>query len=137
MKVSSRLLFLTVSCLLMAIVASCRSLDVKKDYWTLAGSWKEEWGAEDVKYNDIYQIAHLGGNKLAITCKGKANCIISGVSYDKKILRLQLEIRDNKYKTGSATVQYELKLTQSPLVLTGTAVNHENKTIPVRWLKEE
>lgn len=137
MKVSSRLLLLTVSCLLMAVVSSCRSLGVKKDYRTLAGSWKEEWGAEDVKYNDIYQIAHLGGNKLAITCKGKANYIISGVSYDKKTLRLQLEIRDNKYKTGSATVQYELKLTQSPSVLTGTAVNHENKTIPVRWLKQE
>jgi hypothetical protein len=130
-------LLLIIGCLLMMTVSSCRSFGFKKDYQNLTGSWKEEWGADDVTYNDIYQIAYLGGNKLAITCKGRPNYVISSIAYDKKILRLQLEIRDNKYKTGSATVQYELKLIQSPSVLSGTAINHENKTISVKWVKQE
>lgn len=121
----------------MITLSSCRSFGVNRDYQSLAGSWKEDWGADDVKYNDIYQIAYLGGNKLAITCKGRPNYIITSIAYEKKVLRMQLEIRDNKYKTGTATVQYELKPTQLPTVLEGTAINYENKTISVKWVKQE
>ncbi len=137
MKNSSYSWPITFLFLLMLTAVSCRTLSIKKDYQRLAGSWKEEWGSEDVQYNDVYQIAYLGGDKLAVTCKGRANYIISGVGYDGKHLRMQVEIRDNKYQTGSANIQYDLKLLKSPLLLSGTAINHENKTIPVKWIKQE
>lgn len=136
MKIRLYVRLLLIACLLLT-VASCRSLRLKKDYQRLSGVWKEEWGAADVQYNDIYRITYTGDNRLIITCKERSNYLISDVNYDGKTLRLKLEIRDDKYKSGAATVQYELKLLKSPLLLTGTAVNHENKTIPVKWVKQE
>jgi hypothetical protein len=136
MRTYRRLSWLLGGCFLIVVASSCWSFGIKKDYQQLTGSWREEWGSDDVKYNDVYQIAHLGGNKLAITCKERNNYIISKVSYEKKTLRLQVEVRDNKYKTGSANIQYELKLIKSPLLLTGTVINHESKTISVRWVKQ-
>lgn len=138
MKASLPVLRIFSTFLVLSVVFSaCRTLSIKKDYQKLTGSWKEEWGTEDVKYNDVYRITPAGNNQLIITCENRPEYIIDKVHYDGKVLRLQVEIRDEKYRTGSAFVRYELKLMSSPPVLIGTAINHQNKTIPVKWMKQQ
>ncbi|MCS7017642.1 MAG: hypothetical protein RMJ87_05575 [Cytophagales bacterium] len=138
MKTFLRIIQLSAIAFLLTLgLPSCRAWRIKKDYQRLVGSWKEEWGAQDVQYQDVYQIAYTNANRLIITCQSRPHYIVSGVNYDGKVLRLQLEIRDNKYNTGSALVQYELKFVANPPTLIGTALNHEQKAIPVKWIKQQ
>ncbi|MCS6967123.1 MAG: hypothetical protein RMJ44_02315 [Cytophagales bacterium] len=118
------------------LLSSCRLISPAKTYQELVGTWKEEWGASDVTYRDVYQIAYLPNKQLIITCKDRPNYLVRKVHYNGNILQLEIEIRDEKYNTGSANLYYQLRFVKDLQILTGTAINHENKVIPVKWLKQ-
>ncbi|GAB4114403.1 MAG: hypothetical protein OHK0057_29420 [Thermoflexibacter sp.] len=109
------------------------------DLSSIVGSWKENWGAGEqtnVNYSDEYLISRNQKGSLAILCPSRNNYFFEKISFDDKILKIKLIIKDLKYNAGDSWVAYELTL-QDNNTLVGSALTKAGKKVKIIWERKK
>jgi hypothetical protein len=131
MKFSSIILFA-----LILIASGCKLFNPQANPDSaIIGSWKENWGAGEqtnVNYSDEYLISRNQKNSLAIVCPSRNNYFFEKISFEDKILKVKLIIKDLKYNAGDSWVAYELIL-QDNNTLVGSALTKAGKKVKIVW----
>jgi len=126
---------------LVITIYSCSLVRPKSntDLSTIVGNWKENWaagGQTNVNYSDEYLISANQKGNLVILCPSRNNYFFEKISFENKILKAKLIIKDLKYNAGDSWVSYELTLQDNDM-LVGSALTKAGKKVKIIWERKK
>jgi hypothetical protein len=116
-------------------IASCQLVKMPQKEIEIIGKWKENWGAgsaTNVSYSDEYVITTATNGSISIVCPSRKNYVFSKITYTNKNLKIKLLIKDLKYNSEDAWVEYDLTL-QDNNTLKGKALTKAGKVVNIIW----